>query len=239
MTSTTSTSNISPTLAVDIAAHQKAADALLRACGKYEELSVFDVLFELEDGRYVSARDGLTDIVEDGEAEELPGYVSPDYQEDCPSSQDVIDGPGVDFRVIPALPAFKTLSEMDWPIAVTNEEGGPSFYGLALQVLYSKECLTKWAAVDPDFVRKVFEEEELKPQPKDEPYLYGANFIALVGALALHKTDGWVPSRSLLAAFASIIATFPDFLAYVQAVQDEMGRVSAEMMVRQEAEATN
>lgn len=235
MTSTPSLSPISAAPAVDIAAHQKAAEALLRTCGKYGELSVFDVLFELKDGRYVSAKDGLTDITEDGEAEELPSYVAPEYLEKCPASQDVIDGPPVDFKVVPALPTFNTLGEMGWPVEVASEEGGPSFYTLALQVLNSKECMAKWPALDAEKVRAAFEEEAFKAQPKDAPDSYSAAFIALVGSLALHKTDGWAPSRSLLAAFASIIATFPDFLAYVHVVQGELARVSAEML----AEAAN
>lgn len=235
MTSMPSTINLSPAHDRDIAAHQKAAEDLLRTCGKYEELSVFDVIFELNDGRYVSAKDGLTDIVEESDAEELPSYVTPDFLENCPASQDVIDGPLGDFKVIPALPTLDTLAEMAWPVVVTNAVGGQSFYGLALQVLYSKKCLTKWEAVDQARVRAMFEEEGSKL--KGTPDSYSVPFIAMVGVLALHKTDGWVPSRSLLAAFAAIIATFPDFLVYVRDTQDDLARRSAVMLEKKEAEA--
>ena len=50
-----------------ISAHQQAANALLGVCKQHKELSVSDIIMELDDGRYVSANEGLVDIVEEDE----------------------------------------------------------------------------------------------------------------------------------------------------------------------------
>lgn len=212
-----------------ISAHQKAASALLGVCKKYPELSVADLLLELEDGQYVSAKDGLVEIIEDKPFEEATGHEQP--HESLKSLREagltiVGEEPIAQngFSVAQTVQSCNDAVEAGVIICLTREPDMKPFCVLSEQTLIAllqdaeKNNPEIWARIDPDLILGACREQYGIKQPND-PLKENVelSFICLVYALAANLAP-WQAIGEILEYFGAVLELYPDFIGFTDEV---------------------
>lgn len=212
-----------------ISAHQQAANALLGVCKQHKELSVADIILELEDGRYVSANEGLVDIVE--EDEEPQDMLNPP-QESIESLRDA------GLTIVDADADTEAQVARDVRsgaiIKLTREQGMNKFRVLASYLMIDLLNMTKhympevFAVLDPEAIlagcRAQFDIEQPEDRFAENVEL---SFICLVYTLAMNLCPNLVVGE-IVEYFAAVIDLYPDFIDFSDEVWDVFAAAIAE-----------
>ena len=210
-----------------ISAHQQAANALLGVCKQHKELSVADIILELDDGRYVSANEGLVDIVE--EDEEPQDMLNPP-QESIKSLRDA------GLTIVDADTEAQVARDVRSGaiIKLTREQEMKKFRVLASYLMIDLLEMTEhnmpevFAVLDPKAIlagcRAQFDIE----QPED---WFAENvelsFICLVYTLAMNLVPQLVVGE-IVEYFGAVIDLYPDFIDFSDEVWNVFAAAIAE-----------
>ena len=191
-----------------ISAHQQAANTLLDVCKQRKELSVADIIMELDDGRYVSANEGLVDIVE--EDEEPQDMLNPP-QESIESLRDA------GLTIVDADTEYQVARDVSSGaiIKLTREQGMKKFRALATYLMVDLlEMPEVFAVLDPDAILDACCAQYDIEQPED---CFAENvelsYICLVYALAMNLVPQLVVGE-IMEYFEAVIDLYPDFIDF-------------------------
>ena len=191
-----------------ISAHQQAASALLGVCNKHKDLSVSDIILELDDGRYVSANEGLVDIVE--EDEEPQDMLNPP-QESIESLRDA------GLTIVEADTEAQVARDVSSGaiIKLTREQGMKKFRALATYLMVDLlEMPEVFAVLDPEAILAGCHAQFDIEQPED---WFAENvelsFICLVYTLAMNLVPKLVVGE-IMEYFEAVIDLYPDFIDF-------------------------
>lgn len=210
-----------------ISAHQQAASALLGVCHKHQELSVADIIMELDDGRYVSAKEGLVDIVD--EDEEACDMLNPP-QESIKSLRDA------GLTIVDADTEAQVARDVRSGaiIKLTREPGMTPFRELAHKTML--DMLSSLADNNHDvfdildieaITAGIFRQRSIE-QPE---YQFAENvelsFICLVYTLAMNLVPALVVGE-IVEYFEAVIDLYPDFIDFSDEVWNVFAAAIAE-----------
>lgn len=210
-----------------ISAHQQAANALLGVCKQHKELSVSDIILELEDGRYVSANEGLVDIVE--EDEEPQDMLNPP-QESIESLRDA------GLTIVDANTGSQVARDVRSGaiIKLTRKQGMKKFRVLASYLMLGLLKMTEqympevFTVLDPEAILAGCRAQYDIEQPED---LFAENvelsFTCLVYTLAMNLCPKLVVG-DIVEYFEAVIDLYPDFIDFSDEVWGEFAAVIAE-----------
>lgn len=210
-----------------ISAHQQAASALLGVCNQHKELSVADIIMELDDGRYVSANEGLVDIVE--EDEEPQDMLNPP-QESIKSLRDA------GLTIVDADTEAQVARDVSSGaiIKLTREQGMKGFRVLASYLMIDLLKMTEqympeaFAVLDPEAILAGCRAQYDIEQPEDwfEENVE-LSFICLVYTLAMNLVPGLV-EREIMEYFEAVIDLYPGFIDFSDEVWGVFAAVISE-----------
>lgn len=217
-----------------VADHQKAAEALLKTCGKFADLDVFDIIIEMNDGRYVSAKEGLTLITDDDEGDALKKEVS-----DLEGCFDITGLTRVKWSdSIPkdtvqlSIPVTKNTALAcgnDLLVDLLHSSPGLSFRGAALSCYHDVQQTNPALAnaLDQEKVAEMFAEQDMHQLPDlpEGTERLEVSFLALCFALLMNK--GAVLPPVILEAFAAVMEQFPDFVEFARQVRNGLEDMKA------------
>lgn len=210
-----------------ISAHQQAAIALLGVCNKHKELSVADIIMELDDGRYVSANEGLVDIVD--EDEESCDMLNPP-QESIKSLHDA------GLTIVDADTEDQVARDVRSGaiIKLTREQGVNKFRVLASNLMTDLLKMTEqympevFAMLDPEAILAGCRAQYDIEQPED---CFAENvelsFICLVYTLAMNLDPKLVVGE-IVEYFGAVIDLYPDFIDFSDEVWNVFAAAIAE-----------
>ena len=196
-----------------ISAHQQAASALLGVCKQHKELSVADIIMELDDGRYVSANEGLVDIVE--EDEEPQDMLNPP-QESIKSLRDA------GLTIVDADTEAQVARDVEQGaiIKLTREQGMNKFRVLASYLMIDLLKMTEqdmpevFAVLDPEAILAGCRAQYDIEQPED---WFAENvelsFTCLVYTLAMNLVPVLV-NEEICQYFDAVIDLYPGFIDF-------------------------
>ena len=199
-----------------ISAHQQAANALLGVCKQHKELSVADIIMELDDGRYVSANEGLVDIVE--EDEEPQDMLNPP-QESIESLRDA------GLTIVDADTEAQVARDVEQGaiITLTREHGNmgmkkfrvlASYLMIDLLEMTEQDMPEVFAVLDPEAILAGCHAQFDIEQPED---WFAENvelsYICLVYTLAMNLVPKLVVGE-IMEYFEAVIDLYPDFIDF-------------------------
>lgn len=196
-----------------ISAHQQAANALLGVCNQHKELSVADIIMELDDGRYVSANEGLVDIVEeDEEPQDMPNPPQESIKSLRDAGLTIVDA-DAEAQVARAVSSGAIIK-------LTREQGMNKFRAWASYLMNDLLKMTEqdmpevFAVLDPEAILAGCRAQYDIEQPED---WFAENvelsFICLVYTLAMNLMPALV-NEEIMEYFEAVIDLYPGFVDF-------------------------